>query len=376
MAATTNRDYYEVLGVPRNASEQEVKSAYRKLALQYHPDRNSGDKLAEERFKEAAEAYGVLGDPEKRRRYDAFGHAGVGGAAGPGFDPTIFADFSDILGDFFGFGDLFGRRSRGGPRRGSDLRYNLDLSFQEAVFGTETQIRIPRAETCPSCGGNGAAPGSQPTACSACGGRGQVTFQQGFFSVARTCGRCRGSGRTISTPCKQCSGEGRVPVERKIQLKIPAGVDTDSQLRISGEGEPGAAGGPPGDLYVVVRVEEHPFFQRDGTSLFCEVPISLTQAALGASIQVPTPDGEHASLRLPEGTQTGASFRIDNQGVPKLGSKRRGDLHVSVRVVVPTRLSSEQRKLLEQLAKTLPVPETRPKEKDKTILDRMKDILS
>ena len=376
MAPTAKRDYYEVLGAPRGASEQEIKSAYRKLALKHHPDRNPGDKGAEERFKEAAEAYGVLGDPEKRRRYDAFGHAGVGGASGaPGFDPTIFADFGDILGDFFGFGDLFGRRGRGGPRRGADLRYNLELTFEEAAFGTETQIQIPRAETCSTCAGKGSAPGSEPTACAACGGTGQVTFQQGFFSVARTCGRCRGSGRVISSPCKQCSGEGHVTVERKIQLKIPAGVDTGSQLRISGEGEVGMAGGPPGDLYVVVRVEEHAFFRRDGTSLFCEVPLSLTQAALGASIEVPTPDGDgHAKVTVPEGTQTGTTFRIRGRGVPQLGSKGRGDLHVTVRVIVPTRLTSEQRKLLEQLAKTLPTPEARGK--DKTILDRMKDILS
>jgi molecular chaperone DnaJ len=374
MAATTNRDYYEVLGVPRSASEQEIKSAYRKLALKYHPDRNAGDKGAEERFKEAAEAYGVLGDAEKRRRYDAYGHAGVGGASGGGFDPTIFADFSDILGDFFGFGDLFGRRGRGGPRRGADLRYNLELSFEEAVFGTETQIQIPRAEACAGCGGSGAAEGSKPAACAACGGSGQVTFQQGFFSVARTCGRCRGSGRTISSPCKDCGGEGHVAVQRKLQLKIPAGVDTGSQLRISGEGEGGSAGGPAGDLYVVVRVEEHEFFRRDGTSLFCEVPVSFTQAALGASIEVPTPDGGQAKLTVPEGTQTGATFKVRGQGVPHLGSKGKGDLHVTLRVVVPTRLSSEQRKLLEQLSKTLPTPEARPK--DKSILDRMKDILS
>ena len=375
MAPTTHRDYYEVLGVPRNASEQEIKSAYRKLALKHHPDRNPGDKRAEESFKEAAEAYGVLGDPEKRRRYDAFGHAGVGGASGvPGFDPTIFADFSDILGDFFGFGGLFGRRGRSGPRRGADLRYNLELSFEEAAFGTETQIQIPRAETCPTCGGNGAAPGSAPSACSACGGTGQVTFQQGFFSVARTCGSCRGTGRVISTPCKQCSGDGQVAVERKIHLKIPAGVDTGSQLRVSGEGEAGSGGGPAGDLYVVVRAAEHAFFRRDGTSLLCEMPVSFTQAALGASLEVPTPDGGHAKLTIPEGSQTGATFRVRGHGVPQLGSKGRGDLHVSLRVVVPNKLTSEQRKLLEQLAKTLPTPE--PRGKDKTILDRMKDILS
>jgi molecular chaperone DnaJ len=366
----SKRDYYEVLGIPRNASDQEVKSAYRKQALKYHPDRNAGDKEAEERFKEAAEAYGVLGDPDKRQRYDTFGHAGLGGGAG--FDPTIFADFGDILGDFFGFGDMFGRR-RGGPRRGSDLRYNLELTFEEAAFGTEASIQIPRAETCATCGGSGAAPGTQPAACPACGGSGQVTFQQGFFSVARTCGRCRGAGRIVTAECKQCHGQGRIAIERKLQIKIPPGVDTDSQLRISGEGEPGTAGGPPGDLYVVVRVKEHDFFKRDGSNLFCEIPVSVTQAALGASVEVPTLDGGRTKIHVPEGTQPGTVLRIRHQGFPHLGSKGRGDLHVLVRVVVPKHLSSEQKKLLEQLHRTLPVPDVN--DRDRSLLDRMKDLL-
>ncbi|MEE8217389.1 MAG: molecular chaperone DnaJ, partial [Vicinamibacteria bacterium] len=252
---TPKRDYYEVLGLPRSTSEQEVKSAYRRLALKYHPDRNPGDQRAEERFKEAAEAYGVLGDPEKRRRYDTFGHAGLGGAAGGGFDPTIFADFSDILGDFFGFGDLFGRRR--GPRRGADLRYNLDISFEEAAFGTETQIRIPRAESCEDCSGSGAAPGTKPATCPTCAGAGQVTFQQGFFSVARTCSHCRGAGRIITEECRTCNGEGQITNDRTLRIKVPPGVDNGSQLRISAEGESGPQGGPPGDLYVVLRVQEH-----------------------------------------------------------------------------------------------------------------------
>jgi molecular chaperone DnaJ len=367
----TKADYYDVLGVPRNASEQEVKSAYRKLALKYHPDRNPGNKEAEEKFKEAAEAYSVLGDPEKRRRYDAYGHAGLG-AGGAGFDPSIFADFGDILGDFFGFGDLFGRR-HGGPRRGADLRYNLELTFEEAAFGTETHIQIPRTETCPACQGNGAAPGTKPVACPACGGAGQVTFQQGFFSVARTCGRCRGAGKVIASPCRQCRGDGHVAVERKLQIRIPAGVDTGSQLRIAGEGEPGSAGGPPGDLYVVVRVAEHAFFRREGANLYCEVPISITQAALGAHVEVPTLEGGAAKVSVPEGTQPGASFRVRGQGIPHLGGRGRGDLHVSVRVVTPTKLTAEQRKLLEQLGKTLPAPEIR--EKDRSIFEKVKDIL-
>jgi molecular chaperone DnaJ len=367
---TPPRDYYEVLGVPRNASEQEVKSAYRKLALKHHPDRNPGDRQAEERFKEAAEAYGVLGDPEKRRRYDAYGHAGVGGAAA-GFDPTIFADFSDILGDFFGFGDVFGRRR--GPRRGSDLRYNLEISFEEAAFGTETQIRIPRAEACPECSGSGAAAGTKPTTCPTCRGAGQVTFQQGFFSVARTCSHCRGAGRIVAEPCKKCDGAGHVAAERTLQIKIPPGVDSGSQLRIGGEGEAGALGGPPGDLYVVLRVAEHEFFKRDGTNLFCEMPVSVPQAALGATLEVPTLGGGKTRLAVPEGTQSGTVLRVKGQGIPALGGRGRGDLHVLVRVVVPKHLSSEQRRLFEQLAKTLPVPDV--KDKDKSLLERMKDLL-
>ena len=371
MARSAAKDYYEVLGVVRTSTEVEIKSAYRKLAMQHHPDRNPGDKAAEEKFKEAAEAYAVLCDPEKRQRYDTFGHAGVGGAGG--FDPTIFSDFGDVLGDLFGFGDLFGRR-RSGPRRGADLRYTLELSFEEAVFGTETHIQIPRVEPCGSCQGSGAAPGTTPATCSACSGSGQVTFTQGFFSVARTCGRCRGTGKIIANHCKECRGQGQVPAERKLQIKIPAGVDTGSQLRITGEGEPGTQGGPQGDLYVVVNVEEHAFFKRDGTSLVCEMPISLAQATLGASLEVPTLDGGKAKVTVPEGTQSGASFRVRGQGVPNLGTRGKGDLHVGVRVVVPTRLNAEQRKLMEQLLRTLPVPER--DEKERSFFEKLKDVMS
>ena len=373
MSTQAKADYYEVLGVARGASDQEIKSAYRKLALKFHPDRNPGSKDAEERFKEAAEAYSVLQDPDKRRRYDAYGHAGVGSAAGGGFDPSTFSDFGDILGDFFGFGDVFGSRRRGGPRRGADLRYNLELTFEEAVFGTETHIQIPRAEACTACNGRGSAPGTEPSTCTSCHGSGQVTFQQGFFSVARTCSRCRGAGRIITSPCKQCGGEGQVPLERKLQIKIPPGVDSDSQLRVSGEGEAGSAGGPAGDLYVVLRVQDHTFFKRDGAGLFCDIPVTVPQAALGAVVEVPTLGGGKSKITVPEGTQTGATFRIRGQGVPHLGSKGRGDLHVTVRVMVPTKLSSEQRRLLEQLAKTLPIPEI--EERDRSIFEKMKDML-
>ena len=369
MATRTQVDYYEVLGCERSASEAELKSAYRKMALKYHPDRNPGDAECEARFKEAAEAYSVLSDPNKRQRYDAYGHAGLGGAGG--FDPSAFVDFGDILGDLFGFG---GRRQRGGPRRGADLRYNLELAFSEAAFGAETQIQIARAEGCTACKGSGAAPGTSATTCATCRGAGQVTFQQGFFSVARACGKCRGTGKVVATPCETCHGIGQVEAERKLTIKVPAGVDTGSQLRITGEGEGGMLGGPPGDLYVVVRVEDHPFFKRDGNSLYCEIPVNVTQAALGATIDVPTLEGGTTRLSIPEGTQSGASFRVRQQGVPNLGSRGRGDLHVAIRVVTPTRLSGEQRKLMEQLARVLPVPEA--SDKDRSILDRMKDILS
>jgi molecular chaperone DnaJ len=368
-------DFYDVLGVPRNASDQEIKSAYRKLALKYHPDRNPDNKEAEEKFKQAAEAYGVLADADKRQRYDTYGHAGLSGAGAAGFDPTIFADFGDILGDFFGFGDMFGRRGRG-PRRGADLRYNLELTFEEAAFGTETQIQLPRTESCTACQGSGSAPGTQPQACPNCRGAGQVTYQQGFFSVARTCGRCRGAGKIVTSPCTTCDGQGAVPVERKLQIKIPPGVDTGNQLRITGEGEPGMAGGPPGDLYVVLRVQEHEVFRREGSNVFCELPITFAQAALGGSIEVPTPDVEEktATLTIPEGTQTGTSFKVRGKGVPHLGHKGRGDLHVTVRVVVPTRLSAEQKKLIEQLAKTLP-EDPAAQAKDRSVKSRLRDLL-
>ncbi len=381
MPPAAKTDYYEVLGVPHNSSEQEIKSAYRKLAMRYHPDRNPGDKAAEERFKEAAEAYSVLGDPEKRRRYDTYGHAGVSSTFNGGFDPTIFADFGDILGDFFGFGDLFGRR-RSGPRRGADLRYNLDLTFKEAAFGLETSIQIPRSESCGDCRGSGSAAGTQPAPCPTCRGAGQTTFQQGFFSVARTCNRCQGSGRVVTHPCKTCDGKGLLTVERKLQVQIPAGVDSGNQLRLAGEGEAGLVGGPPGDLYVFIRVQEHPFFTREGSDLFCEIPISFTQAALGGAIEVPALDQAQPAnkLDLPEGTQTGSVFKLRGQGVARLGAKSRGDLHVAVRVLTPTKLSHEQRRLLEQLGQELPkqtaTQRPRGNAPDKSFKDRLKDILS
>ena len=371
------RDYYEVLGVSRNASDQEIKSAYRKLALQYHPDRNPGSHEAEEKFKEAAEAYSILSDAQKRANYDRFGHAGVGGGAGGfgGFDPNVFSDFSDILGDIFGFGDLFGGGRRGGSRaqRGADLRYDLDLSFEEAAFGTTTKIKVPRHETCAECNGSGAQKGSGPATCPTCNGYGQVRFQQGFFSITRTCSHCHGSGQIVKNRCTVCHGEGRIVREKTLEIKIPPGVDSDSKLRISGEGDAGGKGGPAGDLYVVLNVHEHEFFERREHDLYCHIPISFAQAALGAQIKVPTLEGEEEKLTVPQGTQSGSTFRVKGRGVSKRGGSARGDLFVTLDVVVPTKLNREQKDLLTKLASTL---ETENKPIQKKILERVKEIFS
>jgi len=371
------RDYYEVLGVPRSSSDQEIKSAYRKMAMRHHPDKNPGSKEAEEKFKEAAEAYSVLSDPNKRAQYDRFGHEGLSGMGGGfgGFDPTIFSDFSDILGDFFGFGDVFGRgadgRRQSSRERGADLRYDLQIAFEEAAFGVKTKIRVPRLEVCKECEGSGAQKGTGSSACPQCQGRGQVRYQQGFFSISRTCGQCRGTGEVISNPCRQCRGEGRLRAEKMLEIKIPAGVDHGSRLRISGEGDAGPHGGGPGDLYVVVYVKEHSYFERDGSDLHCGIPISLAQAALGAEIKLSTLEGDEEVLKIPEGTQSGSTFRIRNKGIPNLNGHGRGDLFVTVRVVTPQKLTREQRRLLEQLASVSSI-ENKPT--DKKILEKVKDI--
>jgi len=371
------RDYYELLGVLRTASEQEIKSAYRKLALQYHPDRNPGNKEAEEKFKEAAEAYSVLSDSQKRAAYDRFGHAGLGSAAGGGFggfDPNVFADFSDILGDLFGLGDFFGTSRRGArPQRGADLRYDLELTFEEAAFGTSKKIKVPRHETCSECSGSGAKKGSGPTTCTTCNGYGQVRFQQGFFSITRTCSQCRGTGQMIKDRCSVCRGEGRVVREKTLDLKIPAGIDADSKLRVGGEGDAGAKGGPPGDLYVVLDVQEHEFFERRDHDLYCHIPVTFPQAALGAQISIPTLEREEEKLTIPPGTQTSSTFRIKGRGVSKRGGAARGDLFVTVNVVVPAKLSREQKELITKLASTIEV-ENKPIQKK--ILERVKEIFS
>jgi len=369
----SKRDYYEVLGVSKTASEQEIKSAYRRLAVKYHPDKNPNDAAAEEKFKEAAEAYSVLQDSEQRRRYDRFGHAGVSAGAGAGsWGAPGFGGIEDILGDLFGFGDVFGG-SRSGSRRsaaqrGADLRYDLEITLEEAANGMTAQLRIPRLEGCELCKGSGAAPGTQPESCQTCGGTGQVRYQQGFFSVARTCSACRGAGQVIKTPCKECKGAGRVQKEKQMEVKIPAGVETGSRLRVQGEGEAGTQGGPAGDLYVVIHVAEHEEFERQGSNLYEAVPITFAQAALGADIMVKTLEGEE-KLKIPVGTQTGTVFRLKGKGMPQLGGRGKGDLFVSVSVVTPTSLTREQRRLLEQLA------EVENTELDsKGLVDKVRDI--
>ena len=369
------RDYYEVLGVQRGATEQEIKSAYRKLALQYHPDRNPDNPGAEEKFKECSEAYAILADTEKRSMYDRFGHAGVGNAgAGAGFDPTVFQDFSDIFGEFFGFGDLFGggRSGRGRSRvqRGADLREDITIEFEEAVFGAEKQITYRRHELCETCKGSGSAGGKAPVSCRTCGGRGQVRYQQGFFSVARTCPACQGAGSVVSDPCTRCKGEGRTVQSKSVEAKIPAGVEDETRIRFTGLGEAGLHGGPAGDLYVVLHVKDHPFFERQGNDLHCVVPVSFTQAALGAEIKVPTLEGEH-NLKVPESTQSGAVLKIRNKGVPVLNGHGKGDLFVEVRVQTPSKLTKRQRELLEELQGNMPI-ENKPQQR--SILGKMKDM--
>jgi molecular chaperone DnaJ len=376
LATNVKRDYYEVLDVSRTATEQEIKSSYRKLALQYHPDRNPGNPEAEEKFKECSEAYAVLADNEKRARYDRFGHAGVSGnvpGAG-GFDPSVFTDFQDIFGDLFGFGEMFGQggRRRTRAQRGSDLRDDITLEFEEAVFGVTKQIQIRRLETCDECKGDGAAPGKAPINCTTCGGRGQIRYQQGFFAVARTCSTCGGTGKLIVDPCKKCKGQGRVRRERTVTVKVPAGVEEGARILYSGEGEAGVYDGPPGDLYVVLHVKEHSFFQREGSDLHCVIPISFTQAALGTEIHVPTLEGEHR-LQVPEATQTGTILRLRNKGVPVLNGHGRGNLYVELKVQTPAKLSQRQRELLAELENEDAIDN---KPVDRGFIDKVKDMFA
>lgn len=343
----SKRDYYEVLGVSRDAGQEEIKRAYRRLALELHPDKHPGNKEVEERFKEINEAYAVLSDPEKRMTYDRYGTVSPPGPVGfEDFDLGFGSVFEDLFEGFFGTG----ARRRTAAERGADLRYNLEISLEEAAFGTEREIIVPRLETCPSCRGTGARGGAQPSRCRICQGTGQVRYTRGFLTVAQTCSACRGEGFVVEHPCPECRGTGRAKVERALSLKIPPGVETGTRLKIAGEGEAGFRGGPRGDLYVVVTVKEHPLFTRRGTDLFCEVPVSFVQAALGAKLQVPTLHGM-TTLKIPPGTQSGTEFRLEGKGLPSLKGYRHGDLIVRVIVEVPTHLTPKQRQLLEEFAK-------------------------
>jgi molecular chaperone DnaJ len=364
------RDYYEILGVGREASPEELKKVYRQLALKYHPDRNPGDKESEEKFKEISEAYSCLCDPEKRAHYDRFGSAeGFGqpggfngfGASGP------FADIFENL-----FDDFFGGTKRQRPTRGADLRYNLTITLEEAASGVDKEIRIPRWQTCDTCSGAGSQPGKPPVTCPNCKGTGHVRFQQGFFSISKPCGKCHATGKIISHPCTTCRGEGKVKVQRDISVKIPAGVDNGSRLRLSGEGDFGSFGGPPGDLYVVLSVEQHRLFRREGLNLFCDIPISFTTAALGGEIEVPGLAGT-SNLKIPAGTQSGKQFHLKGKGMPKLGSHYRGDIVVEVFIKVPEKLTERQRELLEEFAQTCGEAEG---EAAKGFRGKLKDIFS
>jgi molecular chaperone DnaJ len=381
MSATENVtkvDFYEVLGVSRDASDQELKTAYRKLAMKWHPDRNPGDHAAEEKFKECSEAYQVLSDPDKRAAYDRFGHAafsgggpGAGGFAGSPFGAQDLGDiFGDLFGEMFNMGG--GGRKASRVQRGSDLRYDLALEFEEAVFGVEKEIKIRRSETCTECKGTGAAKGKGPVTCTQCGGRGQQRFQQGFFTVARTCSVCGGTGTLIVDPCKVCHGETRVQTEHKILVKVPAGVEEDTRIRYQSEGEAGRFGGPSGDLYVVLSVKEHKFFERDGDDLRCVMPISFPQAALGTEVEIPTLEGPEV-LRITEGTQSGREFRLRGKGVPHLNARGKGDLIVTINVQTPTKLTKQQKELLRQLGETMAVEDA---PQPAGVFEKVKEIFS
>lgn len=346
---SSKRDYYEVLGVAKSASEIDLKAAYRKLALKYHPDRNPGDKAAEDSFKEAAEAYEVLRDAQKRQLYDRYGHQGLEGSGFSGFGgfEDIFSSFGDIFEDFFGFNSRRGGRGR--SQRGADLRYDLSINFMEAVFGVETTIDLEKHETCTACEGRGAEPGTHPETCPQCRGAGQVGRSQGFFTIRTTCPQCRGAGQIIAKPCKTCNGHGQHMARKSVTVKIPAGVDSDSRLRLSGEGEAGALGGPAGDLYVFIHVKPHDFFRREENDVICQIPISFVQATLGDHIVVPTLKGEK-SLEIPKGTQFGDVFRFRGEGVPSLRTGRPGDQIIQVTVKTPTSLNKKQEALLKEFA--------------------------
>ncbi len=347
----SKRDYYDVLGVSKDADERALKSAYRKLAMKYHPDQNQGDEAAEANFKQVGEAYAILSDADKKAAYDRFGHAafengGMGGGGGNPFGGDPGDIFQDIFSQVFGGG---GGRRRGGPQRGADLRYDMDISLEEAFAGKDTTINVPSAVTCSPCGGSGAEAGSSPETCSTCGGAGRVRASQGFFTMERTCARCSGRGTVISKPCKTCHGAGQVQEDRNLSVKIPAGVETGMRIRLSGEGEPGAKGGPKGDLYIFVTVAEHDIFERDGANLYCRTPVSMVTASLGGEIEIPTIDGARQRVNIPEGAQTGRKLRLRNKGMPSLrGSPATGDLYIEMFVETPRNLSGRQKELMRE----------------------------
>jgi len=371
--STTSRDLYEVLGVARDASTDQIKSAYRKLALKFHPDRNPGDKEAEQKFREAAEAYSVLSDTEKRSRYDRFGAEGVRGGPG-GFDPNAFVDFADILGDFFGFGFGGGGR-RGRQTPGEDLRADLSLTFEEAVFGVEKSLPMRRFERCDTCHGTGGKGGSGAVACGVCRGRGRVQYRQGFFAMERPCPECQGAGEKMKDPCPDCRGEGRTLRDRTLTIAIPAGVDTGARLRLSGEGNHGRAGGHAGDLYVVLDVKPHELFRREGYDVVLTWAVPYPTAVLGGTCRVPTPHGEE-ELEIPPGTGAGRAFTLRGKGIPRVDGRGRGDEHVVVTIRVPKKLSSEQRKAVQKLADVLKEEPGSPTREEKGFLDKLRDLFS
>lgn len=375
------RDYYEVLGLTKNASEEEIKKAYRKLAMKYHPDRNPDSKVAEDKFKEAKEAYEMLSDASKREAYDRYGHAGVdpnmGGFGGDGAG-GFGGGFSDAFGDIFG--DIFGQSARGGggragPQiyRGADLRYNLEITLEQAAHGFDTTIRVPSWEECGTCHGSGAKPGTSPTTCGTCGGHGQVRMQQGFFSIQQTCPKCHGTGKVIPTPCTSCNGAGRIKKQKTLEVKIPAGIDDGMRIRSSGNGEPGMNGGPPGDLYVEIHIKQHSVFQREGDDLHCEIPISFARAALGGEVEVPTLSGK-ASFMLPEGMQSGKTFRLRGKGIKGVRSGYAGDLFCHVVVETPVKLTDRQKELLQEFERLTTAGGSKHSPQSKSWRDKVKEF--
>lgn len=367
------RDYYEVLGLNRDASDDDIKKAYRKLAMKHHPDRNPDNKEAEERFKEAKEAYEILSEAQKRAAYDRYGHAGVDPSAGAGAGAQGFDGFADAFSDIFG--DIFGgaRGGRSNVYRGADLRYNLEITLEEAARGAEKTIRIPTVEECETCHGSGAKPGTQPQTCATCSGSGQVRIQQGFFSIQQTCPKCHGTGRTISDPCNSCRGAGRVKSHKTLEVKIPAGIDEGMRLRHAGHGEPGVNGGPAGDLYVEIHIRQHQVFQRDGDDLHCEMPISFTTAALGGEIEIPTLDGM-ARLKIPAETQSGKVFRLRGKGIRNVRSHGHGDLMCHVVVETPVRLTERQKELLREFEEVSSGDADRHNPKAKSWMEKVRDF--